>query len=424
LSLNELFKNNKLKQLLFILLAQGIFMLCNLYINHWVSKSWNVEGFAIFNLIKRISSFIAFPLLIGAGIGIPKYISFLKGRSKSHSYEYLLSGVMIFFITFLLFILIITIFPAIVPDLLSEGDMGENAIFCTCIFIFSQGHYILLNSYYRGKMQFEQMSLLNVLVMSFLPLACLFFVDNVFTYFYFLSISSLIVVVFLMGYLGLGKSISLARIKLKGSRLVNFGYPRIIGELGLFSLEFLPIFLVGVYIGLPESGYLSMSFILLKLAAMCYELVGSLILPYFGKFFKTAPFEKFVLKVNRLLIIGFVSSIVVAIGFYFLLPVAVETFFPSLTKTIFSSQMIFIAFPIFAIYLLLRNILDIVADKAYNSINLAIVFIVQIIILAIGIYFKNYIVYSILSIVIPYFILGVLTYRVWNYMKGTLRNAK
>ncbi|TCD02747.1 lipopolysaccharide biosynthesis protein [Pedobacter psychroterrae] len=420
--LSPLFKNSKIRYALYILVAQGLFMACNLYINHWINDNWHVEGFAIYNLVKRVSSFIVFPLLVGAGIAIPRYISFLKGKKViDDSYEYLLSAIVIFCGTFGLFSLITLFFPGVLLKAFEDGPIDEGKILLSILlFIFSQGLYVLLSAYYRGRIQFGPMSLLNIAVMSILPLVFLYVGADVFGYFTYYSLTTLALLITLLVLLWFRSQVSVSRIRYKSYRLFKFGYPRIVAELGLFALEFMPVFMISLFVGLTESGYMSMTFILLKLGSMFYELVGSLILPYFGKLFKSQPPKVFVSRVDQLLIGGLITSICLTIGFYFFIPVAIEIFFPSLSKAISPSQMVYMAFPVYSLYLLLRNILDIMVDKAYNSINLSIVFVIQLLLLSIGFYFENAIFYSILSLVIPYIVLGLLTYFVWITRKSKL----
>ncbi|MES2417292.1 MAG: hypothetical protein V4541_03840 [Bacteroidota bacterium] len=396
-------------------------MLCNLYINHWISKTWNVEGFAIYNLIKRISSFLAFPLLIGAGIGIPRYISFLKKDVKNNSFEYLLAGSCIFISSLLLFTALTFLFPSVFLKVFEQTQGNKNTIlWCMLFFVGSQGLYVLVNAYYRGLMQFGIMSLLNVLLMSVIPLLVLFYAGNIFDYFYGVALFSLFMLLGILVFIAFKSVVSIRAIQIKSIRLFKYGYPRIVAELGLFAIELMPIYLIGVYIGLKESGYLSMCFLLIKLAAMIYELAGSLVLPYFGKLYKNSSSTVFIKAVNQLLTIGFLGGIVIAFGFYLLIPFVIDQFFPALITAIAPAQYLFIVFPIYAVYLLLRNILDIVLEKAYNSINLSIVFVVQLIVLAIGFHFKNFMIYTVLAVAIPYLILGILTFLVWTNRKQTI----
>lgn len=420
MSLSQLLKSKKSLFVLYMLIAQGFFMLSNLYINHYVNKIWDVEGFATFNLIKRIASFIVFPLLVGAGIGIPRYISFIKSKdSQNHSYEYLLSGFLIFFGAFSLFGVVVFCFPhlllsAFKGSIMSKGDLLSSIL----LYILSQGLFVLISAYYRGKLAIGKVSIFNILVMSLLPLAGLYVVTDVVNYFFYYSLLTLAIIACIMVYLYFKSSVSVKRISYKTNRLFRYGYPRIVAELGLFALEFMPVFLISVYVGLKESGYISMTFILMKLAAMAYELIGSLVLPYFGKLFKQGNSAFFISKVNQMLLVGFFSSVFITALFYFLIPIGINTFFPTLANSIISSQLIFIVFPVYSLYLLLRNVLDVVSEKALNSVHLSVVSVVQLLILLIGFYFKLPFVYSIFSIVVPYFFLGLLTYVAWMRIKA------
>lgn len=421
MSLSQLFKNNKVRYACYILLAQGLFMLSNLYINHWISETWQVEGFAIYNLMKRMASFLVFPLLIGAGIGIPRYISFLKKDVQNHSFEYLLAGLGIFMSSLLLFTVFTFLFPSVFLKVFEQAPGNKSTmLWCMLVFVCSQGIYVLVNAYYRGLMQFGFMSLLNVLIMSAIPLGVLFYVGNIFSYFYVVALCILLLLLGLITFIALKRVVAAKAIKIKSRRLFKYGYPRIVAELGLFAIELMPIYLIGLYIGLKESGYLSMCFLLLKLAAMVYELAGSLVLPYFGKLYKNSSRAVFIKAVNQLLGIGFLGGIVISLSFYWLIPFVIGQFFPALTAAIVPAQYLFMVFPIYAVYLLLRNILDIILEKAYNSINLSIVFVVQLLVLAIGFYLKNFMIYTVLAVAIPYLVLGVLTFLVWTNSKKTI----
>lgn len=421
MSLSQLFKNNNVRYACYILIAQGLFMLSNLYINHWISETWQVEGFAIYNLMKRMAAFLVFPLLIGAGIGIPRYISFLKKEVQNHSFEYLLAGLGIFMSSLLLFAIFTFLFPSVFLKVFEQASGDKRTmLWCLLAFVFSQGMYVLVNAYYRGLMQFGLMSILNVLVLSVIPLAVLFYADNIFSYFYAVAVCILLLLLCWINFIALNSVASARAVKIKSIRLFRYGYPRIIAELGLFAIELMPIYLIGLYIGLKESGYLSMCFLLLKLAAMVYELAGSFVLPYFGKLYIYSSRVTFIKAVHRLLGIGFLGAIVISLAFYLLIPFVISQFFPALTAAIVPAQYLFMVFPIYAVYLLLRNILDIILEKAHNSINLSIVFVVQLLVLAIGFYLKNSMIYTVLAVAIPYLVLGVLTFLVWTNSKKTI----
>lgn len=413
--------SKKFKYFFYILIGQFFFMIATLFVNYKVENIWGSEGFASFSLIKRTTAFIVFPLLIGAGIGIPRFISFLKEKVRQRSLEIFISGLLMFLVSYLLISVVLLLFPQLITKSFQETNFYKGEIIVVFLFfIFSQGIYILLFSYYRGKLLFQYSTLLNILVMSFFPVLVLFFSDSILEYFIQLSILSIAVLLINIGYKTITNKISLKNIKKDQKALFQFGLPRVPGEIALYALDFIPVYLVSVFIGLNESGYISMTLLFFKMAAMLFELVGSIILPYFGNMFVSYNSSFFIKKVNKLLKYGFFAGILISIPFYFGCTFVIEYFFPSQTNAIKVTQMVFLVFPVYIIYILLRNILDIVKTKAYNSINLALTALFQIIILFGGFYYKNPTIYYNFALLIPYFFLGLMTYLTWIRLKTGL----
>jgi O-antigen/teichoic acid export membrane protein len=404
-----------------MLFAQLLFMLSNLFINYKIEKIWSIEGFATYNLLKRFGSFIVFPLILGVGIGIPRYISFLK-KSKndtSQGLEYLFAGLIIFFTTFITFLVLILLFPDLILSSFKQSD-SNSIILIVALFVFSQGVFVILSSFFRGKIQFGRSSLLNILVLSLLPTVIIFFSDTIFDYFLYYSILTIAALAIIIAYNIYNNTISYKRTQFKVRQLIHYGAPRVVGDAILFSLDFIPIYFVSVFISLEESGYLSLSFMFFKLASVSFDLIGSLILPVYGKGFKNESSAVFIKKVNVLLLISGSLAVVTSILGYLLIPYLIVTFFSSLSNAILASQYIFIAFPFYVVFTILKNVLDIISSKAYNSLIQMGGFIAMALTLFYGIYQKEWLYYRTLTIVIPYFVLGVLTYFVWNKLKYKL----
>ena len=401
-----------------MLIAQVLFMLSNLFINYKIEKIWSVEGFATYNLLKRFGSFIVFPLILGVGIGIPRYISFLKNSKNdtSQGLEYLFAGLIIFFTTFIGFLVLVLLFPGLILSSFKQG--GSNSILLiVALFVFSQGVFVILSSFFRGKIQFGRSSLLSVLVLSFLPTVIIFFSDTIFDYFLYYSLLTIAALVLIIAYAIYKSSISYRRTQFKIRQLLHYGAPRVVGDAILFSLDFIPIYFVSIFISLEESGYLSLSFMFFKLASVSFDLIGSLILPVYGKGYKNESAAVFIQKVNMLLLISVGTAVVASVIGYVLIPYLIVTFFSSLSPAILASQYIFIAFPFYVVFTILKNVLDIISPKAYNSLILFGGFLAMGLTLFYGIYQHEWFYYRTMTLIVPYFVLGVLTYFVWNNLK-------
>lgn len=417
----KIVNNEKVKNISYILIGQAVFMLATLFINYEVENSWGSEGFASFSLIKRTASFIVFPLVFGAGIAIPRYISFLKENKRQSSVEYLIAGLLLFFTTFLLFLVVVSIFPGVLTySFHSTNFESTNILLAILLYVLSQGIYVIVFSFYRGKLLFKYSTILNIVIMSLVPITVLFSSENIISFFKTTGLFSVLILVMLVCSLVFKINIRRQKVKEKTQKLFSFGWQRVIGEIALFSLDFVPIYLVSIKIGLIESGYLSMSLLMLKLAAMLFELAGSMILPYFGKMYVSKPKEYFIKKVNELLVVGALVAIVVSFVFYHLSGYVIENFFESQVKSIQATQALFIAFPIYVMYIVLRNIIDIISKLSYNSINLAIVVLIQICILFLGFHYNDSNLYHKFALTIPYAILGLLTYITWKRLKRSI----
>lgn len=418
--LKKLF-DGKSKFFIYMLTAQGLFMLSNLFINYKIEKIWSIEGFATYNLLKRLASFIVFPLVLGVGIGIPRYISFLKNgkNDKSQGLEYLFAGLIIFLTTFFVFLILIFIFPQLILSSFKKSS-SNTILIIVALFVFSQGVFVIVSSFFRGKIHFGRSSLLNILVLSLLPTVIIFFSGTIFDYFLYYSILTICSLIIIVVYNIYNNSISYKRTKFKVRQLIHYGAPRVVGDAILFSLDFIPIYFVSIFISLEESGYLSLSFMFFKLASVSFDLIGSLILPVYGKGFKKESSVLFIKKVNMLLLISLALALLASVLGYILIPYLIVTFFSSLSPAILASQYIFIAFPFYVVFTILKNVLDIISHKAYTSLIQMGGFIAMALTLFYGIYQKEWFYYRTLTIIIPYFVLGVLTYFVWTKLKYKL----
>ncbi|MGB6269772.1 MAG: hypothetical protein WBF67_12265, partial [Olleya sp.] len=225
----------------------------------------------------------------------------------------------------------------------------------------------------------------------------------------------------LLTYLFIRSKVNLSSLKLKTKEVFSFGGQRVIGELALFSLDFLPVYLISIYVGLTQSGYLSMSLLILKLAAMLFELIGSIVLPYYGKMYSSNTKEYFLNQVDKLLFYGLIAACLVSIIFYYLSTFVIVNFFTSQTVAIEPTKFLFFVFPFYVVYILLRNIIDVVSTFSYNSVNLSIVVIIQVGILLIGFRYNSFNIYHTLVLVIPYTLMGLLTYITWSKLKMKLK---
>jgi len=122
-------------------------------------------------------------------------------------------------------------------------------------------------------------------------------------------------------------------------------------------------------------------------------------------------------RVQQLLMYGALVALATAGLFYVLSPYLVRWFFPALSPAAGYAQWVFVAFPVYALYLLLRNILDIMSHRAYNTVNLLIALLLLFALLAAGICWHQVMLYQVAVVIGPYLLLGALSYQRWLKLK-------
>lgn len=401
--------------------AQFVFIIASLFVNYKVEKLWGVDGFASYNIIKKLGTFVVFILVLGTGIGIPRYISFIKNKKEKGGVEYLLAGVLLYLSTFTLFIIFLYFFPELFTTVLESNFKKESLLFILALYIFSQGFFVLISSYLRGVLKFSTLCFLNIFILSFIPVVFLFFSKDILNYFWFISIINSGLLTFLIvSSIYKNRSYSIKILKFKSKQLLNYGSPRIIADMSLFSLDFLPIYLLSAFVSLPESGYLSLSLLFFKLATMPFELIGSLLIPVLGKTFKNSSKMVFVKKINNLIAISLLFSVLFSIILWFISPYLISNFFPSMQQSIIGTQFIIMSVPFYVVFLLVKNILDIVSVKAYNSWLLTAGIFILLLVLSYGIYKEDWFYFRSLPVIVAYVFLGISSSLVWIKVKNKM----
>jgi hypothetical protein len=84
-----------------------------------------------------------------------------------------------------------TVFPELI--LASFNDYkSRTVLYVVGFYVLSQGVIVVFSSYLRGRLLFKYVSLLNIILLSLIPVAFVFFSNDVFDYFLYTSIASLL----------------------------------------------------------------------------------------------------------------------------------------------------------------------------------------------------------------------------------------
>ena len=219
--------------------------------------------FGAFMVIKRIAS-MAFPIFtLNLGISLARYIPFKPEKARVY---YLIAQGILFFTT-VIAIFIIFLFTPSIARLVFGMEYYDLLLPPTLLFLYSSGFQVITVGYFRGKMDFNRMNIVNVLfaVNSLIILMLLVISKNqnlLQAYFYYYSILS-IVINFLL-FWSAKKSTDI-HVKQNGARLLEwvgvkkfllYGFHRLPSVLFIVSIFSIPVLYTSNRLSLELAAYI------------------------------------------------------------------------------------------------------------------------------------------------------------------------
>lgn len=392
--LKKLLKSQFLKDIYITVFGQIVIMLIAFGINKILSINLSVGNYAVYNIMKRTSSVMAYVMLGAMGIAVPRYLPTMKAKGDEKNFSrYFLSS----FLIILGMSLVVSIAVLVARNSIFTIIFGENTnynvelIYYIIIYAFGQVVTTYLYSYYRAAEKFLSYSTTQIIVQVFCFLIVLFLGNNLGEIICLWGIGSSIyalayLIIFVKQNWNNGIPYSLKNIIEICKELLSYGLPRVPGECVLFAYTLLPLLIVTNKFGLEQSGYFSAAISINTMVTPLFSFVGVILLPEVSKCLVNHKLKEAQRKIRLLMLIYIVLSI---LGILF-----VEMFPKFVVKILFQSEYE-AAIPLIRItiisilpnslYLLFRNPLDAISKIPYNTICLISSFIIMLL----GMLFAN-----------------------------------
>jgi len=392
-------------------------MLFVFLVNKILSNELGVEGYGQYSIIKKNIGVISFVMLGGMGIALPRYISYYKVKNDKEKESSIIIGAIV--IVLFLSLLVFSLFAILKSELckLIIGSSGNNSLYyASILFSFSVCLSSFLFSYSRGKGNFIQYNVTQIVYQTIILICCFFcqrqllflvnlwsFTTLIFTIFILSGEFKVFVKVFFQG-----KWFYLLRDSIQ--ELLVYGLPRLLGDFVLFSFSAAPLIILNSKLGIKATAFFSVGVTLTNMITPLFSFLGLILLPYVSELLGLNQKTKIKLAVNKLLLVYIGLSVVMCIFIFYNANLFVTLLFSSkyLSSIIIIKIIIWSVLPQ-AIYLLLRNPLDAVSKIPFNTINLIISFLVMLFLLFNS---KSLIDFSI-SFLISYSILASLSILAW-----------
>ncbi|MDD5606515.1 MAG: lipopolysaccharide biosynthesis protein [Candidatus Pacebacteria bacterium] len=363
------------KDIFLTFITQAVILIAFFFIYRLIAVNFGPEGVGEYSLIKRIIAFLQPVLLLGLGIGIPRYIAMSQNREQRSGY--IKAGGLVVAIFSFVFLTFINLFKDYFAKLFFGTADYSNLVLPFSLFLAGLTLHALVYSYFRGRLFVKTFNFFQIINLALVPLIILIFFKNI-------TIEKLITLIgittFVVAFifsLFLVKELFVPIKKWQFFKpfkeLFQYSLPRvpaIFAWQGLLSLG--PILAIH-FTSIREVGYLSVGQSLLGTVGAAIAPLGLIILPKVSTLIVNGRQE--VIKENLNFLLGAILQCSVFICFQLIIftDVIVEYWLGSeFSGAISIMRIVFLAVFFYALFEAMRNILDAVKVKPINTINLFI----------------------------------------------------
>jgi len=130
--------------------TEAIVLVAFFVIYRLIGKNFGPEGVGEYSLIKKVIGFLQPLLLLGLGIGLPRYIAMSQDKGERSSYTK--SGVLVVAILIFIFLIFINLFKEQFAKIFFGTITYTNLVFPFSLFLAGLTLHALVYSYFRGRL--------------------------------------------------------------------------------------------------------------------------------------------------------------------------------------------------------------------------------------------------------------------------------
>lgn len=400
-------------------IGQILLMIFAFAINKVVCIFLSVPDYAIYNIIRRGASVVTYVMLMAMGIAVPKYLSMAQMEGDKEKFvRYLIVSIEIVLVATAVVGVTLCIGKQHTIQILFPQDENDYSAYVLPLAFYSAGcaFTTYVYSYYRAIGAFVRYTLAQLGMQGFMLVSCFAIRENLIQLICVWAIVSCAYSAIAIGVIikkNWCQAVLSGKTEKKKIRkeLLTYGMPRVPGEFFLFAFNLVPTLLFTNKFGLVQSSYFSVAISLNSTITSLFGFVGIVLLPEVSKAIVSRNLQDMKKKINLLLL------------FYILLALAAITFvevLPRFVIWVLYSTEYYEAIPMVrlltiavlpnALYLLYRNPLDAISSFPYNTICLAVSFVMMFVMMQLT---ESMLICEMIYIG-SYVVLGVASFVMWN----------
>lgn len=401
------------KDYIITFIAEFFILISSILVYKLAANFLGKDGFSEYALSRRAISFIQPVLLVGLGVGIPRFIAYADASlSDKNSDSYFISGLTIASVITFIFMFFVNLFKNQFAFIFFGNHLYGYLVFPMSLMIFGLVFHSICYSYFRGKLMMIRANFIQMINIGIIPIFIfLFFGKTVSQVLIFTGIiwsfTSLVFIISILSHIKFEKINMLISCT---KELLVYGIQRVPGDLGLAAFLLLPATITAHVEGVRKAGYVAFGVSLLNMISSVFAPISLIFLPQSSHLIAN---EKISLLKHYTFLILKISLGLTSVGL-----IIFEIFANQIIKIYLGNafseivvigRIILIGSLGYVIYIVMRSIIDAYYVKAINSKNILISFLIYLILaLLVLLTIRSYL-YLTISFVIALFILGGLT---------------
>lgn len=395
--------------------SEFMVLLAGLLVYKLAASAIGENGFTDYALSRRTLSFIQPLLVIGLGVGIPRYIAFAMAKGvAAKPGSYFISGLIIVSLITLPVLLLLIVFRNFFSQLLFDTDhfaalMPQLALMLCGLILHS-----VVYAFYRGSVRMIQANLLQLLNLGLVPMLAFLFRDSLGQVLLATGIGwTAVAAVFLLLLL---PRLDWERSELRGCirELFVYGAQRMPGDVALAGFLALPAYFTAHVVDdqLKTAGYVAFSMSMLNLAGAAFGPICLLLLPSASEAIVAKDFARLKRQTNRVAAwtLG-LTAFGILVAELFAEPIIAIYLGQSSEGLVNCLRIVIPASIGYTIYISLRSILDAYYVKAVNTFNIFIAFLLFLVVATVTYFMQQEYTMLLYGFIAAMILLGLLTAR-------------
>ncbi|HNW90545.1 MAG TPA: hypothetical protein PKN48_12845 [Bacteroidales bacterium] len=355
-------------------LTEFSLLVAGILIYYFAFNIFSETDFASYSLIRRNLSFFQPVVFLGLAVGITRFVSFnLSDKVKSGNF--FIAGAVMVFISVAFFSSLLYIFKNQIALLLFGDSSFSYLMLPLIVLIAGICIHSLSYAYFRGAMLMYRANLLQFINLFAGNLAAFYLSDNLTEVIYYTGliwiITGLVFFIIILFRIDFQRKSILKAAK----ELFPYSIYRVPGDVALAALLTVPSLITARYAGIIAAGYIAFGITLMNMAGAAFSPISLLLLPKISNLAANKHYETIFIKAKKTIEITLLISVSAIVIFEIFATQIINIYLKDASPDlIITARIIALGIPGYAIYIVLRSVLDALHYRAINTRNLIIAF--------------------------------------------------